>query len=177
MITKVKSPYELCYKFLCLRLKVCCVEDMYRKFTPSFLVILVSMLIPTSLYAACPDQIGFQQIAVMQFGTTAAGTSGGTIATNGKITGDVFFFGGTLSKGRVQVKGPCSASVYVEFDDGQVYRDSTTSMIVEITTNPKTINLNKKGKKTTRIAAKLHLGPMQPAGFYSGTYTIRANIN
>ncbi len=149
---------------------------MGKKITQSFLVLLVSFLLQTPLNAACgsADPIVLVTKWVMQFGTTAAGASGGTIKTNGNTTGDVVFLGGTLSKGKVQVKGSCSSTVYVSFLDGTV-TSGANSMVVEITTNPKTLILNTKGKKSTAIAAKLHLNPMQAAGSYSGSYTVIAN--
>ncbi|MCP4294413.1 MAG: DUF4402 domain-containing protein [Proteobacteria bacterium] len=149
---------------------------MYKKFTQSFLVILIGLLIPTSLYAKCgsSDPISLVQKAVMSFGTTAAGTSGGSIKTNGNVTGDVVYLEGTLTKGKVQVIGSCNSTVYVSFVDGTV-TSGTNSMVVQIASAPKTIVLNRRGKKTIQIAAFLLLGPMQASGSYSGSYTVVAN--
>jgi hypothetical protein len=129
------------------------------------------------------DPISITWVQDLEFGTLAGdGTSAGTVTINPvsgakTVAGGAYDFGGISNPATFDVRGKPNTS-YTIILPGSVTLSSggDTMTLGSFTSSPSgTGSLGTPGKETVQVGATLQVGISQPAGTYSGTFTVIVN--
>lgn len=151
---------------------------MSRGYKKAYLGFCIALILQLSLnqaaFAAKPCTIIDPTVTdkrSMSFGQITVGFTGGTIDTNGIITGDVVTFRGVITKGQIILTACKNTAINVSYLDGTLTNGSY-SMPVTILTNPSVEIIPNPGRLTIDIDGRLNVGGLQEPGDYTGFYTI-----
>jgi len=123
----------------------------------------------------------------LKFGEVASDLTGsGTviidaISNSRSVTGAIFDFGGSWSRGKFKIEGEKDAYVNITLPSSVVVESRTGSYTMTLTnlnmnqTNP--VKLSEDGKKTVRIGGTLQVAPNQHAGKYRDVGTLIINVD
>ncbi len=117
----------------------------------------------------------------MDFGDVSVGTAGGTIVldtTGGRsVTGDAeAVTGGTQAAGVYNVTGSGTKAYSISFPANATISSAGNNMTVDNFTHDAGVTpALSGGADTFNVGARLNINPSQPAGAYTGTYTLTVN--
>ncbi|MCL2629371.1 MAG: DUF4402 domain-containing protein [Alphaproteobacteria bacterium] len=114
------------------------------------------------------------QTQPMNFGTVTPTTSAGTVvlSTAGAATSGTLGLYDTTAQGIFNITAADSTALTITFTNGTVTSGANSMTVNTFTTNPATYTTNSSGALTVDVGATLNVTASQPAGSYTGTYTM-----
>ena len=163
-----------------------------RRLTPGAIavaVVLFGVILVAWLTPAFGGPISITLVGDLAFGTVAGdGTSPGTVTIdpmtgNKTVGGGAYNFGGLHSRAEFEVKGTRYATFTITLPASVTLNSGGNSMTLNnFTSTPSgtgdlsTVgDLPGNGKATVYVGATLQVGTNQPAGTYSGAFTVIVN--